>query len=52
MTVAIATILLKHPIFIKCWSCHRNKAPGQQTLFILKESYALKKGSPTHIFEL
>ena len=31
-----ATILLKQPIFIKCWRCHRNKAPWQQNSFILK----------------
>ena len=26
--LAMATVLMRHPIFIKCWSCHRNKAPS------------------------
>ena len=29
VTVSMATVLLRHPIFIKCWGYHRNKAPWQ-----------------------
>ena len=35
-SVAMATVLLRQPIFIKCWSCHRNKTPWQQNPFHLK----------------
>ena len=33
---------LRHPIFIKCWSCHRNKIPWQQNSFILKGYSAIR----------
>ena len=45
MTVAMTIVLLKYPILIKCWSCHRNKA-AMVTKFIHIEgviSYTHKK---------
>ena len=30
VNVAMVTVLLRYPIFIKCCNCHKNKAPWQQ----------------------
>ena len=36
VNVAMETVLLRYPIFTKCWSCHRNKALLQQNSFIFE----------------
>ena len=35
VNIAMATVLLRHPIFIKCWSYHRKKAPWQLNKYSL-----------------